>query len=113
MRLILLALTAIVAADIFAADPMAPSSTRPYSVKCAAVINVWVEMDNGSILAREPINIEAKKRVQFNLIDSMPYRGDSVLCNYGTRRRDVATSYSTRCLQPRKERGYKHSYFCH
>ena len=113
MRPILLALTAIVAADIFAANPVAPSSTRPYSVKCAVAVNVWVEVDAGSIPAREPINIEAKKRVQFSLIDSMPYRGDSVLCNYGTRRRDVTASYSIRCLQPRQERGYKHSYLCH
>lgn len=114
MRLILLALIAIVAAaDTFAAEPVAPLHTRPYTVKCAATINVWVEVDGGSLPTREPINIETKKRVQFSLIGSMPYRGDSVLCNYATRRRDVVTSYSIRCLQPRKERGYKHSYFCH
>lgn len=114
MRLILLALTAIVAAaDAFAAEPAAPLHTRTYTVKCAATINVWIEVDSASLATRESTNIETKKRVQFSLIGSAPYRGDSVLCNYATRRRDVATSYSIRCLQPRKERGYKHSYFCH
>lgn len=90
-----------------------PVHTRPYTVKCAATVNVWVELDNTSIPTREPTNIELKKRVQFHLIGSAPYRGDAVLCNYGTRKRDVATSYTVRCLQPRKERGYRHSYFCH
>ncbi|OGI50167.1 MAG: hypothetical protein A3E57_03815 [Candidatus Muproteobacteria bacterium RIFCSPHIGHO2_12_FULL_60_33] len=115
MRLILLALTAIVVAgaDVLAAEATAPLHTRPYTVKCAATINVWVEVDSNSLPERKPTNIESKKRVQFSLIGSTPYRGDSVLCNYATRRRDVATSYSIRCLQPRKERGYKHSYFCH
>ena len=113
MRLIVLALTAIVAAtNTFAADSTAPLHTRPLTVKCAPAISVWVEADTESIHSREPANIEKKKRVQFSLIDSMAYRGDSVLCNYATRRRDVATSYSIRCLQPRKERGYKHSYSC-
>lgn len=114
MRLILLALTVIVAAaDVGAAEPAAPLHTRTYTVNCAATINVWVEVDSGGLPKQEPTNIETKKRVQFSLIGSAPYRGDSVLCNYATRRRDVATSYSIRCLQPRKERGYKHSYFCH
>lgn len=44
--------------------------------------------------------------VRFSLIGSAAYRGDAVLCNHATRRRDVATSYSIRCLQPRKQRGY-------
>ncbi len=114
MHLILLALTVIVAtANAFAVEPAAPLHSRPYTVKCAATINVWVEVDSGSISTREPTNIETKKRVQFSLIGSALYRGDSVLCNYATRRRNVTTSYSIRCLQPRKERGYKHSYFCH
>jgi hypothetical protein len=81
-------------------------------VKCAATINVWVEVDGGSLPEREPTNIETKKRVQFSLVESMSYRGDAVLCNYATRRRDVATSYTIRCPQPRKQRGYKHSYSC-
>ena len=110
MYLILLVLVAIVAtADVVAAEPAAP---RSYTIKCPATINVWVEVDSESIQIREPTNIETKKRVPFNLIGSMPYRGDSVLCSYATRRRDVTTSYSIRCLQPRKERGYKNSYFC-
>ena len=113
MRQLLLALSAMVAvADVSAAEPAAPSSARNYSVKCAPAINVWVEVDGASLQARTPTNIETKKRVQFSLIDSAAYRGDAVLCNYATRRRDVATSYSIRCPQPRKERGYRHSYSC-
>jgi hypothetical protein len=113
MRLLLLVLSVMVAAaDVTAAEPAAPSHTRNYSVKCAATVNVWVEVDSGSLPEREPTNIETKKRVQFNLIGSALYRGDAVLCNYATRRRDVATSYSIRCPQPRKQRGYKHSYSC-
>jgi hypothetical protein len=92
--------------------PATSRVSRPQTVKCAAAINVWVEADGDSIVTREPISLESKKRVQFNLIGSSPYRGDAVLCNYATRRRDVATSYSVRCRQPRKERGYKHSYVC-
>lgn len=93
--------------------PPAPVHTRAYTVKCAATVNVWVEMDRDSIATREPVNTETKKRVQFSLIGSAPYRGDAVLCNYTTRRRDIAASYTIRCLQPRKEKGYRHSYFCH
>lgn len=98
-----------------AAEPDAPTTsrqTRPYTVKCAPSINVWIEADGDGIATREPISLESKKRVQFNLMGSSPYRGDAVLCNYATRRRDVTTSYSVRCRQPRKERGYKHSYLC-
>jgi hypothetical protein len=113
MRLFLLALSVMVAAaDVSAAEPAAPSPARNHTVKCAPAINVWVEVDSGSLPSREPTNVETKKRVQFSLIGSAAYRGDAVLCNYATRRRDVATSYSIRCPQPRKERGYKHSYFC-
>lgn len=113
MRLILLALTLIVAAtNSLATEPTVPKHSRTLNVKCAPTINVWVEADTESIHSREAASIEKKKRVEFILIGSMPYRGDSVLCNYATRRRDVATSYSIRCLQPRKERGYKHSYIC-
>ena len=115
MRLLPFALIAVCAmgTDAFAAEPTAPTHARPSSVKCAGSINVWVEVDNGSLPAREPTHIETKKRVQFSLIGSTPYRGDSVLCNYATRRRDVVTSYSVRCLEPRKERGFKHSYTCY
>jgi hypothetical protein len=112
MRLFLLALSVMVAADVSAAEPAATSSARNQTVKCAPTINVWIEVDSGSLPKRQPTNIETKKRVQFSLIGSAAYRGDAVLCNYATRRRDVATSYSIRCLQPRKQRGYKHSYFC-
>jgi hypothetical protein len=108
MRLLLLALSfKVAAADVSAAEP-----ARNHTVKCAPTVNVWVEVDSGSLSKREPTNIETKKRVQFSLIGSAAYRGDAVLCNYATRRRDVATSYSIRCRQPRKERGHRHSYFC-
>jgi hypothetical protein len=113
MRLFLFALSVMVAATgVSAAEPVAPLHSRSYSVKCAATINVWVEVDGASLPEREPTNIETKKRVQFRLVESMSYRGDAVLCNYATRRRDVATSYTIRCLQPRKQHGYKHSYSC-
>ncbi len=113
MRLILLALIVIVAAtNTLAAGPTVPMHSRSLNVKCTPTINVWVEADTESIHSRETVGIEKKKRVQFNLVGSMAYRGDSVLCNYATRRRDVTTSYSIRCLQPRKERGHKHSYTC-
>ena len=113
MRLFLLALSFMVAAtDASAAEPAIPSSARNHSVKCAPTINVWVEMDSGSLPKRQPTNIETRKRVQFSLIGSAAYRGDAVLCNYATRRRDVATSYSIRCPQPRKQRGYRHTYLC-
>jgi hypothetical protein len=112
MRLFLLALSIMVAADVSAAEPAATPPARHHSVKCAPTINVWVEVDDSSLPARVPTNIETKKRVQFSLIDSAAYRGDAVLCNYATRRRDIATSYSIRCPQARKERGYRHSYFC-
>lgn len=98
-----------------AAEPKTPATSRlarPYTVKCTASINVWIEADGDGIATRDPISLESKKRVQFNLIGSSPYRGDAVLCNYSTRRRDVTTSYSVRCRQPRKERGYKNSYLC-
>jgi hypothetical protein len=113
MRQFLLALSLLVATgDISATEPAAPSSARNHTVKCAPTINVWVEVDGASLPARIPTNIETKKRVQFSLISSATYRGDAVLCNYATRRRDVATSYSIRCRQPRKEHGYRHSYMC-
>lgn len=112
MRLLLTMSIMFAAANVSAAESAVTSSARNHSVKCAPTINVWVEVDAASLPARGPTNIETKKRVQFSLIGSAPYRGDAVLCNYATRRRDVAASYSIRCPQPRKERGYKHSYSC-
>lgn len=91
----------------------APRHLRPYTARCAATINVWIEVDNNSLPVRELTRAESKKRVQFHLIGSSPYRGDTVLCRYATRHRDVTTSYAIRCIEPRKERGYRHSYLCH
>lgn len=108
MRRTLFLLATLVAANAFATE----SPRRPYSVKCAPAISVWIEVDGASIAAREPVSLENRKRVSFSLIGSAPYRGDSVLCNYAASRRDVTTSYSIRCPQPRKERGYRHSYSC-
>lgn len=113
MRLFLLALSFMAAAaDVSAAEPAAAAPARNHTVKCAPTINVWVEVDSASLPVRVPTNIENKKRVQFSLIGSAAYRGDAVLCNYTTRRRDVATSYSIRCPQPRKQHGYRHTYSC-
>lgn len=126
MRLTALAVLAFVAvagANAFGAEPTAPGPTpetrnpaplhtRPYTVQCATTVNVWVELDSNSLPTPARTAAESKKHVQFSLTGSAPSRGDAVLCNYATRRRDVTTSYSIRCLQPRKERGYGHSYFC-
>ena len=89
-----------------------PAPAREHIVKCAATISVWVEADGAGIPARHPVKVEAKKRVTFRLTGSAPYRGDAVLCNYATGRRDVTTSYSVRCLQARKQRGQRNSYLC-
>ncbi len=112
---------AIIVNTSFAAEPPvstpkteepAPLHSRPYSVRCTAMVNVWVEVDINSLPAREFSNTEGRKRVLLNLVASAPSRGDAVVCNYATRSRDVTTSYSVRCLHPRKERGHRHSYQC-
>lgn len=90
-----------------------PLHTRPYTVKCAPSVNVWVEVDSNSLPEHEYTHAEAKKRVQLRLIGSTPYRGDTVLCSYANRSRDMTTSYSVRCIEPRKERGYRNSFSCH
>lgn len=112
-QLLCLIVFVMVSMNVIAAEPGVPlPPARVASVKCAPTINVWIEVDNNSLPARQPTKTENRKRVSFNLIDSMTYRGDAVLCNYATRRRDVTTSYSVQCLRARKERGYKHSYLC-
>ncbi|MBI3546383.1 MAG: hypothetical protein HY081_07285 [Gammaproteobacteria bacterium] len=90
----------------------APLHSRPYAVKCTATVNAWVEVDSNSLPVREYSNTETKKHVLLNLVASAASRGDAVVCNYATRSRDVTTSYSVRCLHPRKERGHRHSYLC-
>ncbi len=89
-----------------------PLHSRPYAVKCAAAVQVWVELDDGSLPAREGAKAESKKRVQLKLVGSAPSRGESVVCSYASRSRDVTTSYYTRCIDPRKERGARHTYVC-
>ena len=125
MRLTLYIGIAMVAVglDVYAADPPAaaepspearpaPLHSRPFTVKCAATVRVWVELDDNSLPAREGAKAESKKRVQLKLVGSAPSRGESVVCSYASRSRDVTTSYYTRCIQPRKERGQRHSYSC-
>ncbi len=90
----------------------APLHSRPFTVKCAATVGVWVEVDDNSLPAREGAKAESKKRVQLKLVGSAPSRGESVVCSYASRSRDVTTSYYTRCIQPRKERGSRHTYMC-
>jgi hypothetical protein len=112
-RLLLVLIFYASLAGAYGAEPAAPVQTRSSStVKCVPSINVWIEVDGKSIVTREPVNLESKKRAPFKLISSGPYRGDAVLCNYATSHRDMTTSYSIRCRQPRKVRGYKHSYVC-
>lgn len=125
MRLTLYIGIAMVAVglDACAADPpaaaepgpetrSAPLHSRPYSVKCAATVRIWVEVDDSSLPAREGAKAESKKRVQLKLVGSASSRGESVVCSYASRSRDVTTSYYTRCIQPRKERGLRHTYTC-
>ena len=125
MRLTLYIGIAMVAVglDAYAADPpaaaepspvtrSAPLHSRPYSVKCAATVRVWVEVDDSSLPAREGAKAESKKRAQLKLVGSAPSRGESVVCSYASRSRDVTTSYFTRCVNPRQERGQRHSYSC-
>jgi hypothetical protein len=125
MRLTLYIGIAIVAVglDAYAADPpaaaepgpetrSAPLHSRPFTVKCTATVRVWVEVDDNSLPAREGAKAESKKRVQLRLVGSTPSRGESVVCSYASRSRDVTTSYYTRCVNPRKERGRQHSYIC-
>ncbi|MBI3570687.1 MAG: hypothetical protein HY082_06235 [Gammaproteobacteria bacterium] len=124
MRLTLYIGIAMVAVglDAYAADPLAaepspetrsaPLHSRPFTVKCAATVRVWVEMDDSSLPAREGAKAESKKRVQLKLVGSASSRGESVVCSYASRSRDVTTSYYVRCIQPRKERGQRHTYAC-
>jgi hypothetical protein len=89
-----------------------PLHTGPYSVKCAPSVKVWVEVDSNSLPPRENTRPEAKKRIQLRLVSSTPNRGDAVLCRYANRGRDMTTSYSVRCIDPHKERGYRNSFLC-
>src|SRR3970040_2371331 len=75
---------------------------RARAVACATTVNVWFEVDERSLPVREHSIAESKKRVQLNLIGSSPARGDSVVCSYATRSRDMTTSYVVRCVQPRQ-----------
>jgi len=121
MRLMPLVLFAVfMVTGAYAAEPpdangpgTAPTlHMRPRAVACTESVNVWVEVDERSLPTRDHSIAESKKRVQLNLIGSSPARGDAVVCSYASRSRDITTSFSVRCVQPRKERGRKHSYIC-
>ena len=125
MRLTLYISIAMIAVglDAYAADPpaapepspetkSAPPHFRPYSVKCTATVNVWIEVDDQSLPKRMNAKAESGKRVQLKLVGSAPSRGESVVCSYASRSRDVTTSYYMRCVNPRKERGQRHSFSC-
>lgn len=125
-ELVMIMIAMVMGAYVFGAEPSAPSPTpttsdpgpvplhtRPYTVQCAPSVNVWVEVDSNSLPAFEYTHPEAKKRVQLRLTGYRPYRGDTVLCSYATRSHDMTTSYSVRCIAPRKERGYRNSFRCH
>ncbi len=126
MRLTLYIGIAMVAVGLgaYAADPpaaaepspetsSAPPHYRPSTVKCTATINVWIEVDDNSLPQRMNAKAESRKRVQLKLVGSAPSRGESVVCSYASRSRDVTTSYYMRCVNPRQERGQRHSYSCH
>jgi hypothetical protein len=93
--------------------PAAPPHYRPSTVKCTATVNVWIEVDDNSLPERMNAKAESRKRVQLKLAGSAPSRGESVVCSYASRSRDVTTSYYMRCVYPRQERGQRHSYSCH
>ena len=121
MRLMPLVFIAVfMVTGAYAAEPPADNGPgtapaqhlRPRAVACTTSVNVWVEVDERSLPVREHSIAESKKRVQLNLIGSSPARGDSVVCSYATRSRDMTTSYVVRCVQPRQERGRRHSYIC-
>jgi hypothetical protein len=125
MRLTLYIGIAMVAVGLnaYAADPPAaaepgpearpaPLHNRPFTVKCTATVNVWIEVDDTSLPERMNAKAESRKRVQLKLVGSSPSRGESVVCSYASRSRDVTTSYYMRCVNPRKERGQRHSYSC-
>jgi hypothetical protein len=125
MRLTLYIGIALVAVglDAYAADPpaaaepspetrSAPLHSRPFTVKCTAKVNVWIEVDDTSLPERMNAKAESRKRVQLKLVGSAPSRGESVVCSYASRSRDVTTSYYMRCVNPRQERGQRHSYSC-
>ncbi len=110
---ILMAVAGMEGAYAFAAEPPAvPLHSRPFTVKCTATVNVWVEVDSNSLPQRMDASAESKKRVQLHLVGSTPSRGESVVCSYASRGRDVTTSYYMRCANPRKERGQRHSFTC-
>jgi hypothetical protein len=109
--------------DAYAADPpaaaepipearSAPPRYRPSTVKCTATVNAWIEADDNSLPERMNAKAESRKRVQLRLVGSAPSRGESVVCSYASRSRDVTTSYYMRCVNPRQERGQRHSYSC-
>ncbi len=116
MRLIpflLLTITAAVCAATASAGETVPMKSRPHTMKCESRVNVWLEVDSNSLPGRQFTYAESKKRVQLRLIGSTPARGESVVCSYASRSRDITTSYSVRCVDPRKVRGYRHTYSCH
>jgi len=109
--------------DTYAADPpavaepspettSAPPRPHPSTVKCTAMVNVWIEADDNSLPQRMNAKAESRKRVQLKLVGSSPSRGESVVCSYASRSRDVTTSYYMRCVYPRQERGLRHTYSC-
>ena len=117
MRLIpyiLLTLTAALctAPVLASAGETVPMQSRPHTMRCLSTVNAWLEVDGSSLPKREHAYSEAKKRVQLSLIGSSPSRGESVVCSYASRSRDITTSYSERCVYPRKVRGYRHTYSC-
>lgn len=117
MRLIpYIALTAVIAIGVTATPASAGDTirmqSRPHTMKCQPTVNVWLEVDGDSLPGREHAYSEPKKRVQLHLVGSTPARGESVVCNYASRSRDITISYSERCVYPRKVRGFRHTYSC-
>lgn len=90
-----------------------PYHPPPRTVKCAPQLNVWIEPDVSRIPSYELGGVDERKRMALRLVGSQPYRGDSILCSYASRARDITSSYSLRCRNPRHDRVYRHTYICH
>jgi hypothetical protein len=122
--IVVITFTLLTGVSAFGAEPEAPAAApqasepapakrhqRPSTVHCLPTINAWVEADNSNLPKQHTIT-ESKKRVALKLVGSSASRGESVMCSYASRSRDVTTSYSVQCTQPRKERGQLHTYSC-
>lgn len=94
------------------ATSAAPPAAHAATVKCQPTVNVWIEIDAHGLSKNERAKTEVRKRAPLSLIGSSTSRGEAVICSYATRGREVTTSYSVRCPNPRRATNVKHAYTC-